>query len=626
MKNKLLRIILIFLFTITSVIAFTYNNNIVLIDFNNIKNLVHDYNIIFNVNQITLLILTFIFYKLFDSFYLTKQKEKNILFKILSLLLSFFMLFGYSFKTAGNTSLIFSSAFAVILSIIVFIGFYLVFNAIINKIYIFIKNKNFKYKETNNKVINFIFEKHSFIMPIAIMLVAWSLVIISFYPTILSPDPANQIKQYFNIPTRYVDNVPLVDPNVLITNDNPILHTFLLGSTTKLGMTLFNDAKTGMFIYSIIQISIFIFVLAYSINYLKKLKTPYYLRIIILLIYSLVPIYSFYAMTNVKDVIFSSLVLLYTIKLFDLVKNKNTGIYSIKNIIFLILLSLLITLTRNNGIYLIVLSFPFLLLVEKKQKIRLGLTIITPIALYIMFNSLLLPALHITPGNKREMLSIPFQQTARYITYYEKELTKKEIKIIDKVLDYKTLKQRYNPELSDKVKETFNNYATDKEIKSYFKVWTNGLKKHPDTYIEATMHNVYGYFYPGKTNTYVYSNYNNTKRLDDQPQFKYQYNKDLENIRFILSAWTNIFPYIPGLGLLVNIAFCVWIILILSTYLIKLNKAKYLIPLTPALSLILVCIASPANAYFRYALPYMISIPFFIAMFIYILNEKGKSV
>ena len=55
-----------------------------------------------------------------------------------------------------------------------------------------------------------------------------------------------------------------------------------------------------------------------------------------------------------------------------------------------------------------------------------------------------MPVNKITPSSIRETLSIPFQQTARYVSNYEDEVTEKEKKTIDKVLVYDTLKDDYN--------------------------------------------------------------------------------------------------------------------------------------------------------------------------------------
>ena len=44
----------------------------------------------------------------------------------------------------------------------------------------------------------------------------------------------------------------------------------------------------------------------------------------------------------------------------------------------------------------------------------------------------------------------------------------------------------------------------------------------------------------------------------------------------------------------------------------------------PFISIILVCIASPVNAYFRYTLPFIFGMPLTVAIFIDILKQKQE--
>ena len=150
---------------------------------------------------------------------------------------------------------------------------------------------------------------------------------------------------------------------------------------------------------------------------------------------------------------------------------------------------------------------------------------------------------------------------------------------------------------------------------NYFKVWFKGLVKHPMVYIDATINNVYGFFYPEKTSWYLHTNFDNRIVADG---FDYHYN-DKEEYREDVSDYVNNFPLIPILGLFVNIGFSTWIVFILVGYWIHKKNYKKIVLYLPALISILVCIAGPANTYFRYAMPYMFSLPILIS---FILEKK----
>ena len=230
-----------------------------------------------------------------------------------------------------------------------------------------------------------------------------------------------------------------------------------------------------------------------------------------------------------------------------------------------------------------------------------------------------MPKIGITKGSIRETLSIFFQQTARFVINHEEELSNKDKEVIGTIIDYDNIKEGYKPEISDPIKNTFNKYATDEDLKAYFGVWFKGLIKHPITYIDATLNNIYGYFDPEDINWYIYTKYDTriTNLVD------YHYN-DLSLLRLVLKNWGEAFIYIPIIGLISNIGFSTWIILAMGFWLCMQKQKKYAIILIPAYVSLLVCMASPVNTYFRYAMPYVFAIPFIVGVWLYI-NKKRIS-
>ena len=554
-------------------------------------------------------LLIYFIYKFYQKSTIIHKKKS---LKVLSLILAFFMIFGNSFMCVGSTALIFKNIGYFLLSLIMYIGYYYLFLVLISYLFRFLDKNNFSEENKEKKGNKFVatFKKHPFLFSLCFIVICWLPYIISYYPIILSPDPSFQIRQFFGIRTKYADYAILLDENVVMTNHHPVTHTMLLGGCLKLGTMIGND-NLGLFFYSIIQISVLASVLAFSIYYMQKmgLKTKYLIGV--LLIYALVPMFPLYAMSGVKDVLFGAFIFLYFIFLHNLVKTKCEG-YKWWNYLLIIILLILICLFRNNGIHVLILSLPFTLIIARKKWKQLLTVMVCLFGFYGVFDKVILPYYKITPGSIREVLSVPFQQTARLAKYHGDEFTEEEIATIDKILGYDDLAERYDPELADPVKNEFNKYATDEDLKEYFKVWFNGLIKHPGTYIEATMNNVYGFFCPEKTKWYVYYNFDN--RITENG-FDYHYNS-LETSRNILSEYAVAFPYIPGIGLISNIGFNVWIIFTLFAYAIYKKLYKNILLLAPALILILVCVVGPANTYFRYALPFIFAMPFIIGVFL----------
>lgn len=538
----------------------------------------------------------------------TKNIELTKLKIFFIILLDIFLLISNVFINTGNLSYLYKNMWLILYNLIRFIAIYIVLKRSLIYFENFIKNHEFKLKE--NKIIN-LFLKHPFLFSFIAILICWSIYVIAFYPIILSPDPSFQIKQFFNVRTKYADYAILLDNNVFLTNHHPVFHTMILGYSLKLGRFLLND-NFGLFIYSLTQLLFLAFTLSLTIKYLNENNVNKKIVFIVLLLYCFIPMFPLYAMSGVKDTYYTCFIILYVMKLDKIIRSKQEKL-SYKEMIQLLLIMFAVCLFRNNGIYVLILSFPLILIYSKKYFQTLLVIFIGVLAFYGTYTKVLLPSLKITDGSIRETLSIPFQQTARYVKYYNKDLSKNDIKVIDKVLGYETLAKRYNPTISDPVKNEFNKYTTKKELLAYLKVWFKCFFKHPLVYIEATLNNIYGYFSPQSTNWYIYYKYDT--RITEDKLVNYHYN-NLSSLRLILSSFAQGFPYIPLIGLISNIGFNTWLLLGLTTYSIFKKKKEYLIVLSPLLISLLICVASPVNTYFRYAMPFIFIMPFIFTLIV----------
>ena len=285
---------------------------------------------------------------------------------------------------------------------------------------------------------------------------------------------------------------------------------------------------------------------------------------------------------------------------------------------------------RNNGIYVVLLTLLAMLPYSKINTKKVLISIITIILLYTTYINILLPHFKITNGSIREALSIPFQQTARYIKYYEKDVTEEERETINRVLAYDKLKKEYKPENADPIKSKYKKQATKEELKQYFRVWYKQFLKHPDVYVEAFISNTYGYIYPQKTEYYIhYEDLNNPilkiianfGYMNYRENFiNYSYNNHFGKIRANLVKYAKKFQEIPIIELLVNVGFNTWILIFMIAYSIHKGKYKNILVLMPSIITLLVCMASPINNYLRYALPIIFSNP----MLILLLTKKEE--
>lgn len=579
--------------------------------------------------SLLLFLLLIIFFK--KSFFSNNNKEIGLkIYKvILSVMFASFMVFGYSYMKINSWDMIFLNTFQLFKAIIEFVGYYIIYRAILN--FLFDKTfMNIKINESTNKLYNFIFIKHSFIIPLLIILICWIPYLIAYYPGMLMQDSANQIKQFYgyDVPKNSATNsVNLIDPSVKITNHHPVVHTYILGICMQIGKMIGND-NIGVFIYTFLQVIMFSSTFAYIINFMKKLIVPNFVRILTLVIFSLLPIIPIYAIDITKDIPFTCFVLIYITKIYDILKYSDEDKYRLKKYLNIGILGILIALFRNNGILVILMSLPFLAIVDKNNRKGYIITTIAILILYEIFIVIILPALKISPVSIREALSVPFQQTARYVKEHGNKVTIEEKNVINKVLEYDTIAKVYNPIHSDAVKNTYVKNATNSDLIEYFKVWFKQFLKYPTTYIQATINNTYGYFYP-ETEVYSYTTpyiIDSETTLNKTGEFNYGYIKELRNIRETIDIVSKIILKLPGISWIINIAFNTWIIMIILMYLLYIKKCRYIIYLTPFISIVLVNILSPVNAYFRYVIPYIFGMPLTIAIFIDILKNTDNKI
>lgn len=611
MKKK----VSIFLFSILIGVCLLLDINL-LSDLNSLK-----ITVLYETKFFALSIFTGIAYYFFNhkSFHkITKAK------KSLSVLFSLFMLIGESYSTYGSYKLIFLNIATIFLSLAKFIGYIYLFNhlfSILDDLIGNFKNKDIKFKNKYlRKYLDF-FQKYPFRTSFITIFIVLGIYMIAFYPIVLSPDPSFQIKMYFNEHTKYIDWVIQRDPNVFMTAHHPILQTFMLGFSITLGRFIIND-NFGLFIYTFIQSIIYASVLAYTIKFMASNDIKSKNRFIVLLMYLIVPMYLIYSVSAVKDTLYTAFMILFVLKIFDIVKNYQDKRLSYPYLISLYFVILFLSLFRHNGIYVVMLTFVVLIFYTRKNIMKLLICFMAFFVSIYAFDNILIPYLGISDGSKREMLSVPFQQTARLVKEHPDFYKDKDKEIIDYILNYENLATRYNPDLADPVKNEFNKYTNSNELKEYFKVWGKGFVKYPDVYIDATLNNTYGFYYPDQHNWYIYAKYNG--RVTENNLVDYHYNK-LSFLRGFIDGYANFFPYIPIVGAVSNIALNTWFVLILSVYLFNSKNKKYLICLIPLFVSILFCIIGPANTYFRYTMPYIFVLPVLSVLLLdYIRGDKNE--
>ncbi len=551
-------------------------------------------------------------------------KRQDILFKkveiipfVIAALFSGFTLIGLSYTATGNWEFIFKEEKQFLIALFTGAGYFFLYYLCLLLLFSHLGKLRKNSGEANRiRIIPNFFKKHFLLSCTLCMLFFWSPYVITHFPGSVPSDGYTQLALYFGFGTP--------------SNHHPWIVTLFFGSIMSLGRVISDNVGVGLLIVvmSIIEALCY----AEICNKLYKWNCPELGIVAALLFYCIVPPFGAYAQAVIKDSLFFALFALYIsfyaeICLFKLKLKENV---CLKKIIIFTLISILVCLCRNNGFYMVLpANIILVFLLRKKKKIYLAGSLFCLIFVWICYNSVFLPLSDVQPGSKREMLSVPFQQTARYISSYPDEVTQEEKNAIAKVLDYEHIAANYNPEVSDQVKNTFNEHATNEELKNYFRVWLQMFFKHPAVYIQSFLANSYGYIYP-------FSNHD----IVDAYQFyiRYEPQKDPEkglniyyvfdySVRKSVEGWSELWRTAPGLSQILNPGTYSWILFVLIGILIKYRQWRYIHVMTAPFLNIAVCCMSPVNGLLRYSWPLAAGMPVLIFVtFVCVRRFKKKQV
>jgi hypothetical protein len=283
-------------------------------------------------------------------------------------------------------------------------------------------------------------------------------------------------------------------------------------------------------------------------------------------------------------------------------------------VVFFCIASMGLVLFRHNGLHVVIITLVALFFFSSLSKSLLVIVGSVVVTGFVGFNLYYLPYVGVSPGPAREKYSVPFQQTARYVKYYSNNISQEERTAISAILPYDKLGEIYDPQLSDPVKSSFNFLSSRGQFSEYLRAWFVGFTKEPLVYLEATIHNTFLYLYPLEIDWVVIS-----KPDTFLKNLGYEYDPSNANLPLAkrLSAFVKSFIYLPFVGLPINGAFLVWVVMFLLFHAVSNHRRGIILFLIPFIVTILFLFLSPANGHYRYYLPLVFSAPFLFILFIH---------
>ncbi len=323
-------------------------------------------------------------------------------------------------------------------------------------------------------------EKYKGIIYFLIIIICWIPALLAFYPVLLNYDGLVQLRDVAiqQIYTRH-----------------PIIHTLLLGVFYKFGYAHLGSCANGMLMFSIFQMTVMASIFSYSVRFVEERTDKKWLRNISLIFYAIFPFNQLFPLMTTKDVLFAGFVLLFIIELYKILENSNN-----KNLnhIVLVIITVIMLSFRNNAVYAIIASIPFIIMVFKKDSrlLKILLSCVIVIVAYKTLNNGLIYITKATRDSNQEKMSVFSQATAKICKEKSDELTDDEKEKISFYFDdYEELGKVYEANISDKTKAMTNCDNVDNNIVDFLKFMGHLGIKYPRQFVDSFLNTTRGYWY-----------------------------------------------------------------------------------------------------------------------------------
>lgn len=404
--------------------------------------------------------------------------------------------------------------------------------------------------------------------------------------------------------TGNYDTIAIMKNGLGMANQHPTLYIIFVLALKKIVFFLGGGFETLYIVNSVITILLVSLAYMEILSFLNRKKTPFFVLVLIALVYTLCPIFSLYKITFLKDVPFSILLVLWVPILYEIWETKGRNLENAKTCIKIGLL-LCLSFIRGNGIYISVFILICIVAVAKKMWKRilafLLVLILASGGVSIFENQLGVKHLF------KETMGIPLQQIAATV-YYDGEMTTEQAEFIDRILPLEFIKEKYDPYTSVPLKWSGSPIDDDylyEHKAEFLKVWGGMLPANFKTYVRAYLQATYGFWSLGPAlGSYRYTSLYE-EAFDEWITTNHIRIKTIlpESMQTFLEENVNKIIRVPGEGT------CFWVMIILLLALMYFNGWKIFLISSPMLAGALTIFVSTPIAY---SWRYILFIPFFI--------------
>lgn len=530
------------------------------------------------------------------------DKRDSTIIKIFVSFLSFVFVVGGDITYTQSTFRGDINRYSLLLSIFLFISYYLVFDYFLKLLWIRYNNYIIK-SGSELKTFKKIDKRKYFILFVPFILVR-SVAFVLLYPGITTFDSMTIIGEGLGI-------YPL-------SNSHPYLFTYIVSLFTKFGMNFVGGAGVGVAIFNFLTLSLTSFIFVYVLYRIFELSENKYLNITLYLFYLLFPNFIIVSFTMYKDVYMVNSLILFFLSIVYIIYQP-TNYFENKKFFFMFIISFFgIYMMHRKAVIYIIVGILVLLIFNKRYYKKILFYSLTSISFTLLINSFASSLIQPQESSKRyDYLAPRFQQIAAAVHYHPESFSSEELALYDDTLGLENNK-KFVYFKADPIKDSMKNEQFEGREKEFFNLWLKGYISHPKTYIDALLNLSVSYWYPYDYSDLTYmgnyyrvmyedsSNvYGDTTSLDDGWKNQTKFKKLQEfywNIHKTIS-------YLPVFSIFYSAGLYTILLLIILMISLLRRDYKILALIIICVSIILTCIYSPIVNYFRYSYVFMAIIP-----------------
>lgn len=422
------------------------------------------------------------------------------------------------------------------------------------------------------------------------------------FPGNLSHDSINQINQIYN---------------GVYSNHHPYWHTMMIRAMISLGFVFTDNVNVAISFYSVFQILLVAGCFAYVMATLYQIGVPGFWLCTTVFLYALMPYNIVYSVTMWKDIPFAVSVCAFVVSTYRILhgmgkrQSLNYLVFTFSGLGFAIL--------RSNGILAFAVTL-FAMLLFFRKTMRSTLLIMLGVLILAWFvRGPYLDYTGVSQPDLVESLSIPVQQVARVVDD-GKTLTEEEAELLGRIISMDTIREVYNPHLSDPIKNAIRDQNPEyfsANIGQYLKLWLRLGIRYPACYVKAWIDQTKGYWGGGYP-YWIYAEVIGNNGLG------IAHGEGIPLVARLYQMYFTVVKWIPFFQPFLNIGLHVWAVMVVCLVNLLKKRCEWILSV-PVLAIVLtLLVATPVFSEFRYVYALFITTPFLALVSLFGFSGTGE--